>query len=590
MPVPATLTSYLPVLLSSVTNTVPDDSACETQPEGQVDYLSHNWREEDVWRSWRSMTRQKNAIANGMRLENASWRTWWKQRNKLKTISPETLNWLKDSDVTWLYGPLHVGTDWQQMAHHEASQPHHLHEHPAGTSRPVTPLGKKPILKHRSISELLSLPASPLFHNDSEEEEDASHHGDTSEHQSRPPLLHTKSDTHLSWRSRPFRKDSPPRIIASDHQTDTDHLRAPASSSSSNSAGSDQDLSASPGAEGSGNGKKKHISFNTFVEQYIAIEKPKPKRRASSTHFVPIDEGYDEDSELGDDDDESDEPSSYYMNKSGGMDSDSEDGDNDDDDDDDDGEVLEMRSSRSNSSSSSRRSALRTRSPATAMSTRRPALTRQASTDRERVTIAPIPPAMLKTTGVGNSMGSVSEDRSSQKEVELVYAPPTHSIYSHPNTPSVHHEDVYHHRESYFSVGTGPAVSHSRSADSSPVMNTFSLPPAPRDPARQISHSQDLSQFFVQQQPVYESPMHADDVREEDAYDYFGGPDLGEDYHHQRPSTLRSRRSLPDRSDRAAYRELVVAGVVESKDSGERSGGCDGGEGRVVDREQRVAV
>ena len=93
MPVPATLTSYLPVLLVSVTNPVPDDTAFETLPDGQVDYLSHNWTEEDVWRSWRSMTRQKNAIANGMRLENASWRTWWKQRNKLKTISPETLNW-----------------------------------------------------------------------------------------------------------------------------------------------------------------------------------------------------------------------------------------------------------------------------------------------------------------------------------------------------------------------------------------------------------------------------------------------------------------------------------------------------------------
>ena len=94
MPIPATLTSYLPVLLVSVTrNAAPDDSSSDTLPAGQVDYLSHNWKEEDVWRSWRSMTRQKNAIANGMRLENASWRTWWKQRNKLKTISPETLNW-----------------------------------------------------------------------------------------------------------------------------------------------------------------------------------------------------------------------------------------------------------------------------------------------------------------------------------------------------------------------------------------------------------------------------------------------------------------------------------------------------------------
>ena len=87
--------NYLPLLLVSVADNVatPDDSSVTTLPTGQVDYLSHQWREEDVWSSWRNMTRQKNAIANGTRLENASWRTWWKQRNKLKTISPETLNW-----------------------------------------------------------------------------------------------------------------------------------------------------------------------------------------------------------------------------------------------------------------------------------------------------------------------------------------------------------------------------------------------------------------------------------------------------------------------------------------------------------------
>jgi hypothetical protein len=85
---------YLPVLLVSVsTNAIPDDSSLVTLPRGQVDYLSHDWEEEDVWRSWRNMTRQKNEITNGMRLENASWRTWWKQRNKLKTVTPETLNW-----------------------------------------------------------------------------------------------------------------------------------------------------------------------------------------------------------------------------------------------------------------------------------------------------------------------------------------------------------------------------------------------------------------------------------------------------------------------------------------------------------------
>lgn len=88
------MANYLPLLLVSVShNAVPDDTSLSTQARGQVDYLSHEWREEDVWRSWRNMTRQKNEIANGARLENASWRTWWKQRNKLKTISPETLNW-----------------------------------------------------------------------------------------------------------------------------------------------------------------------------------------------------------------------------------------------------------------------------------------------------------------------------------------------------------------------------------------------------------------------------------------------------------------------------------------------------------------
>src|SRR5258707_10043960 len=95
------MANYLPVLLVSVTtNAIPDDSSLSTQPRGQVDYLSHEWREEDVWRSWRNMTRQKNEIANGVRLENASWRTWWKQRNKLKTVTPETLNWCVTSCST----------------------------------------------------------------------------------------------------------------------------------------------------------------------------------------------------------------------------------------------------------------------------------------------------------------------------------------------------------------------------------------------------------------------------------------------------------------------------------------------------------
>ncbi|KAI6130150.1 hypothetical protein EV401DRAFT_614117 [Pisolithus croceorrhizus] len=222
------MANYLPVLLGSFAP-VPDDSALSDLPCGQVDYLSHEWREEDVWRSWRNMTRLKNEIANGIRLENASWRTWWKQRNGLKTVTPETLNWLKDSDVTWLYGPLHTA---EQPPYTPKPSPSttaalDLPSSPSLTlsSQSSGGLVRKPILKHRSITELLTsdFPLSPLF--SPPESEDETHcpslDGDAQDvampqgQPSRPSLMHTKSDTHITrWGpNRAFRRDSPPRII-----------------------------------------------------------------------------------------------------------------------------------------------------------------------------------------------------------------------------------------------------------------------------------------------------------------------------------------------------------------------------------------
>jgi hypothetical protein len=61
--------------------------------ESNVDYLSYKFDEMDLAASWRVLTKQKLTIVNGIRLENASWRTWAKQRNNLKTVSPDTLNW-----------------------------------------------------------------------------------------------------------------------------------------------------------------------------------------------------------------------------------------------------------------------------------------------------------------------------------------------------------------------------------------------------------------------------------------------------------------------------------------------------------------
>ncbi|TQV95878.1 hypothetical protein V2A60_001047 [Cordyceps javanica] len=126
-----------------------DDATIASKPSRQVDYLSHDWKEEDIWTSWRYIVTRRGEVANSARLENASWRTWMKAKHNLKTISPESLNWLKDCDVTWLYGPLQC-------------KPGHLygtHTEPSSSALSKTDslvnLQKKPILKKRSMSEVM---------------------------------------------------------------------------------------------------------------------------------------------------------------------------------------------------------------------------------------------------------------------------------------------------------------------------------------------------------------------------------------------------------------------------------------------------
>ncbi|KZV68013.1 hypothetical protein PENSPDRAFT_31255 [Peniophora sp. CONT] len=272
------MASYLPLLLSSVSSQhIPsDDTSLSTQARGQVDYLSHEWNEEDVARSWRNMTRQKNDIANGPRLENASWRTWWKQRNKLKTISPETLNWLKDSDVTWLYGPLHTAIDWSPPPRPRAD-PTSVDKEDRSTADRLhlaVGVGVKPILKHRTIGELLTS-ALPTSHDDYTANFDDGFIEDASD---RPLITQTRSDSNvIKWhreQNNPMRKQSPPRIVAETSQepssTPSPQLEHPPglqhSNSSDSANGSSTDLAA--------RANKRHITFNTFVEQCIAIDSP----------------------------------------------------------------------------------------------------------------------------------------------------------------------------------------------------------------------------------------------------------------------------------------------------------------------------
>ena len=222
---------------------------------------------------------------------------------------------LKDSDVTWLYGPLHTAVDWEP--------PHYPKEDPPTVDKQSSPqellglnsadeqssqLRSKPILKHRSISDLLTGALPNLNNTDDDVEDD--HDLDDDEDEaispapSRPPLLHTRSDSNVlrSSRIRPFRKDSPPRIIASARQSRPSEVTNPvvappmdersgSSDSARETTGSSQDLSGCPNG-----GKKKHISFNTFVEQCIAIDSPPKPRRGSlprETHRI-CSESYDD--------------------------------------------------------------------------------------------------------------------------------------------------------------------------------------------------------------------------------------------------------------------------------------------------------
>lgn len=160
-----------PYLRLQLLTTGADDNDIRKNALTQVDYLSYDWKETDIWASWREITKTKANYDNGIRLENASWRTWMKHKFKLKTISPETLNWLKECDVTWLYGPLlHTSMPSRHHSHRKKEKEKEKSKAPRVT--PLThktnddeanhsetssgsSLAKKPILKRRTPQELL---------------------------------------------------------------------------------------------------------------------------------------------------------------------------------------------------------------------------------------------------------------------------------------------------------------------------------------------------------------------------------------------------------------------------------------------------
>src|SRR5271154_273739 len=87
-------TTTIPGDEASQSDTKPkDDQAMEREPARHADYLAHEWKLEDIWSSWRYVVARRRVYSDSVRLENASWRTWAKAKDNLRTVTPESLNW-----------------------------------------------------------------------------------------------------------------------------------------------------------------------------------------------------------------------------------------------------------------------------------------------------------------------------------------------------------------------------------------------------------------------------------------------------------------------------------------------------------------
>lgn len=80
-------------LLECEIESVEDDFAIQVPPTHHVDYLSHDWRPQDLWTTWRFIISKRTFYKNTARLESACWRVWAQSMNGLQRLNPEDLNW-----------------------------------------------------------------------------------------------------------------------------------------------------------------------------------------------------------------------------------------------------------------------------------------------------------------------------------------------------------------------------------------------------------------------------------------------------------------------------------------------------------------
>ena len=235
-------------------------------------------------------------------------------------------------------------------------------------------------------------------------------------------------------------------------------------------------------------------------------------------------------------------------------------------------------SSSSSGSSRSRNSALLTSSNRRRSSQRiryDSGVIRTPSSEKELITIAPIAPTILKTKGVGNGSGAEDDEydypltrtndagkwygTGADVPVHLVYVPPIGGDYRMDGMDIDGNKDVYQHRETYFSVGSDTLHgSHVPSAGVTSASLTAT------------------AQVFLGG-PAIASLADDDD---EDAYDYFAGPDLGDAFTEHKPHLCPNRGAVRD--DDSSPKEGTK--LVEYAEGGAASvvGGRSSGKSQVV--------
>lgn len=334
-----------------------DDTDLVAEPSRHVDYLSHQWDVSDISKSWRYVILRRKDVANAARLENASWRTWAQRRSNLKTISPEEVNWSKESDVTWLYGPI-VDDDDNDMDHDTRHD-----DCKSGTASSIVAgdisiarkkHGPKPILKKRTVQDMmishLNLLKLQVATARSEleqvrrEDAEAQARKDKSTESEKPPdyfdynLISAKLNSQYKNYSAQGSRNNSQVDLASKNPVSPADLAAKLLQVSDHATESQTTVDSTP--EPLDAKEQRHIHFNDEVQQCIAVDD-----FSDDNADYDYDDEYDDDYDYGDDD-ESYLYETYAEGTRGNLEAESFDDEDDDDEDEDDegGFFLKVRS------------------------------------------------------------------------------------------------------------------------------------------------------------------------------------------------------------------------------------------------------